>query len=493
MKAAAQTALDEVDAVLTVAGRAEPSSPPVCSSASLSAMQAPAAAQAVAIDGGEQAGVDLADLSPGAGGGNKSLLCVTSTPMPFAIVDDTRVSPSLVKSGRSSRAAYDTAASDSMTNNLVGLVDGTLRRLRNDHTNSYDTGTGEATLSPEFCGVVDRVYYGTDPDTGADSSVRLVLVQKVVPALPRDVLARAQLLQVHGADLSHGVLEFDSGVRIQLHEHANKTVHLSYAPSNGVVAKSMLPLGFSNTNVGMPAVRLTEIQRLLYEHCRGGHKALTDVLEACKVRGLTFSKEAIRAVSLIGCKACNLARQRHTPIKHNEKLTLLLKRAQIEGSVTVVVFDQLGPVAVESAEYKYRHAILYWAPKYGFSFVLGTKRITEQDIEKCCQLLRASLRFQLGEIGTFKVDGLITTSLKSQNWVSYLNDSLLGQKSTPPYRHSYLDVEQHVGRIVPAAVAAMIQGDGSGVRTPRDQWFNALALQCVANNLMPNRMAVVAG
>ena len=61
----------------------------------------------------------------------------------------------------------------------------------------------------------------------------------------------------------------------------------------------MLPVGFSNTNVGMPAVRLTEVERLYYEHCRSGHKALSDVLDACKLRGVTFSKEAVRAVALM--------------------------------------------------------------------------------------------------------------------------------------------------------------------------------------------------
>ena len=50
---------------------------------------------------------------------------------------------------------------------------------------------------------------------------------------------------------------------------------------------------------------------------------------SCKARGITFSQAAIQAVAIKGCKACNLARQRHSPIKSNDKLTLLLKRAQL--------------------------------------------------------------------------------------------------------------------------------------------------------------------
>ena len=231
----------------------------------------------------------------------------------------------------------------------------------------------------------------------------------------------------------------------------------------------------------------------MYEHCASGHQALRNVLISCKARGITFTQEAIQAVAVKGCKACNLARQRHAPIKSNDKLTLLLKRAQLEGPVVVLVFDQYGPIAVESAEHLYRYALVFWAPKTSLCFVLGTRRITADEIEKACQRLRARLRFRLGEVRMFKVDGLHTTSTNTRNWVAYLNDSIIGTTSTPPYRHQYLDVEQFIGRLVPSAVASLLQGDGSGVPTPRNQWYNALLYQAITHNMMPSRQAKVGG
>ena len=170
-----------------VAASTDPSAvlPSVCLSASLSTLQAPPAALGDAAD-------EPAEPEPGSGGGNKSLLCVTSTEKSFTIVDDACVNPVLAKERCSSHEAYVGATAD------------------------------------EADALADKY--------GVDAPAQNVLLMLAASGAQHNVMCGCTELEADALALTYGNDVFPARPSVCL------LSHLDCAPSASLVAKSSVPL-----------------------------------------------------------------------------------------------------------------------------------------------------------------------------------------------------------------------------------------------------------
>ena len=139
--------------------------------------------------------------------------------------------------------------------------------------------------------------------------------------------------------------------------------------------------------------------------------------------------------------------------------------------LTFVVWDQIGRVEVQSAQYAYHYAHVFYIVKTGVSVVYGSVRLDDNSLIEVCTEFRNGLRLRHGEVEVMRVDGLSTTA--SKGFRAYLNDALIGRQQTVPYVHQQLGhAESAICRLTSTAVTLMLQAPPAGA--PANQWFSAL-------------------